>query len=75
MRRHSSHREHFRARYDDWSAVGKGVGRGASGCGDDETVGLIGGEVFTVDIGTDRDHRGGVALQDGDIVEGAGIPL
>ena len=48
------------------------VGGGAGGRGNDESVGLVGGERGTVDGGVDADHRRAVALEDGYLVEGIG---
>ena len=62
----------FALRDNDGAANGEGVGGGACGSGNEQSVGLIGGEIFAVDGGVDGNHRGNVMLEDGNFVECVG---
>ena len=56
-------------RHDDRSAYAERVGCGACRRANDEPVGLIGGEVLTVDAGVDAYHRRYVVFENCSLVE------
>ena len=75
VRGHGRHEHHARERGYYRPAVGKRVGRAARRCRDNESVGLVCGQMLAIDAGTDGNHRCRVALQDGHVVEGTVIAL
>ena len=67
--------QYARLRHDDWATVRQTVGCGASRGRDNQSVGLVGHEVFAIDAGPYGNHRGVVALQHRDVVQCEGIAL
>ena len=59
----------------DGTAYAEGIAGAAGGGVDNESVGLIGGEVFAVDVYADTDHAGTVALEHRHFIEGVRIYL
>ncbi len=57
-------------REDDGAAGGKRIGSGTGGSGDDETVGLVGGDEVVVDVCVEIDHAGEFGFGDDDVIEG-----
>ena len=73
--RHGGKAEDVGIGHDDGAAVGETVGGRTGGCRDDEPVGLVGHQILAVDAGAHGNHRGIVALEHGDVVEGEGAAL
>ena len=56
-------------RHDDGTTVGKRIGGGTCGRGHDESVCLVGDEIFAIHTGAYANHRGVVALEHSNVVE------
>ena len=61
--------------HNDGASHAERVGRAASGCACDESIGLVGGQVFVVDVRMDGNHGRDVVLQQGYLVQCEGIAL
>ena len=75
VRSHRSKTDGVTLRYDDGTAHTQRVSRAARRRADDESVCLIGCQVFVVDVRVDGNHRRDVMLQNGNLVEGKRIVL
>ena len=62
-------------RHDDGAAHAERIGGTACRCADDESVCLIGCQVFVVDVRVDGNHRRDVMFQDGNLVQCVRIVL
>ena len=65
-------RDHKRIdiRREDWTVGGECVGRGAGGCGDDDTVGAEAGNFLAVELNGKFAHARNVAFGDDDFIQG-----
>ena len=60
---------------DDGTSNAHGIARAARGGVDNQSVGLIGGQVFAIHVHANADHRRDVALEHGHLIQRKGISL